>query len=293
MQKRDSQDDTKVTSTLLWVPGRLHIKGIEMKVTFELITPAIAAEMLLHNTRNRKIRQSVVDRYAEDMAAGRWRETHQGIAINCDGTLLDGQHRLAAIVQSGISQRMAVTRGVPSASQIVMDDHAKRSASDSISLDRGYRVNNDSVAIARGLDRYAGSKADNRAISTQDVAAIIDAIGQPLDFVAPFLVSKQRGITSSPVWAAVVASWFYVKDLNRLEEFCRILCGQELPESDCDKAAVMLREWLLRTGSPNGLKAEAFRKTQRAIVAFMDRRGVGRLYGTDVHYPWPLVDPAR
>jgi hypothetical protein len=261
-----------------------------MKVSVEMITPQIALEILDGNTRNRKLRQSVVDRYAAEMKAGRWLETHQGIAINCDGTLLDGQHRLAAIVESGVSQKMVVTRGVSASSQIAMDDHAKRSPSDSISLDRGVVVTPMTVAIARSVSR---SPSGVKAISAQEVAVIIDAIWAPLSFAAPFLVTKQRGVTSSSVWAAIVLAWFYVKDLGRLAQFCRILSGHEMPESEGDRAAVMLREWLLRSGAPASGKNDAFKKTQRAIVAFMDGKGVGRLYGTDVYYPWPLVDPVR
>jgi hypothetical protein len=262
-----------------------------MKATIETITPGMAADILRGNTRNRTLRKGLVELYAGEMKAGRWLETHQGIAINCDGTLLDGQHRLAAIVESGVSQRMVVTRGVPSASQIAMDDHAKRTAADSIGLDRGIHVDATTVAIARGVVRY--SKNDNTQISKQEVASIMDVLRSPMEFVAPFIATKQRGVTASCVWCAVALAWFYVRDVGRLAEFCRILTGQEMAESDSDKAAVMLREWLLRTGAPSNVQHEAFRKTQRAIVAFMDRSPIGKLYGTAVHFPWPLVDPLR
>jgi hypothetical protein len=262
-----------------------------MQVTIETITPDIASAILKGNTRNRTLRRGLVELYAAEMKAGRWLETHQGIAINCDGTLLDGQHRLAAIVESGVSQKMVVTRGVPSASQIAMDDHAKRSAADSIALDRGVHVDATTVAIARGVVRY--SSGDNSPISKQEVASIMDALRSPMQFVSPFIAAKQRGVTAACVWCAVVLAWFYVRDLERLAEFCRILVGQELAESDGDKAAVMLREWLLRTGAPSSVQHEAFRKTQRAIVAFMDRSSIGKLYGTTVHFPWPTVDPLR
>ena len=262
-----------------------------MNVRIETVTPVMAADILRGNTRNRKIRKRLVEFYAGEMKAGRWLETHQGIAINCDGTLLDGQHRLAAIVESGVSQRMVVSSGVPSESQIAMDDHAKRTAADSIGLDRGIHVDATAVAIARGVRKY--SKNDNLTTSKQEVALIMDVLSFPLEFVTPFIATKQRGVTASCVWCAVVLSWFYVRDIQRLAEFCRILTGQEMAESDADKAAVMLREWLLRTGAPSAIQHEAFRKTQRAIVAFMDRSPIGKLYGTAVHFPWPLVDPLR
>ena len=262
-----------------------------MQVTIENITPARAAELLTANTNNRPLRRTVVEHYADEMKTGRWLLTHQGIALNCDGTLLDGQHRLAAIVESGMPQRMVVTRGVPSASQIAMDDHAKRSASDSISLDRGEVVTQTTVAIARSVTRYA--KGDNRQVSKQEVAQMIDTLRSPLAFIEPFIATKQRGVTAACVWSAVVLAWFYVRDLDRLGDFCRILCGQELPSGDGDKPAVLLREWLLRTGVRQSTYHEAFRKTQRAIVAFMEYHSIGKLYGTSVHYPWPLIDPVR
>ena len=64
--------------------------------------------------------------------------------------------------------------------------------------------------------------------------------------------------------------------------------------SDEDKAGVTLREWLLRTGiNKYASRVEAFRKTQRAIVAFNERKPIGKLYGVDTYFPWPLVDPVR
>lgn len=262
-----------------------------MQITIENITPTRAADILTSNTRNRPLRRMVVEQYAAEMRAGRWLQTHQGIALNCDGTLLDGQHRLAAIVESGISQRMVVARGVSSAAQIAMDDHAKRSAADSISLDRGESVAQSTVAIVRGVVRYP--KSENRAISKQEAAQMIDRLQSPLAFVTPFLATKQRGVTAACVWSAVVLAWFYVRDLERLGDFCRIVCGQGMPVSDGDKPAVLLREWLLRTGARGSTQYEAFRKTQRAIVAFMDQQSITKLYGNSVHYPWPLVDGMR
>lgn len=262
-----------------------------MHTSIETITPAIAAQMLKRNTHNRALRAALVDMYAREMKNLQWRETHQGIAINCDGTLLDGQHRLAAIVQSGRAQKMVVARGVPSASQIVMDDHAKRSAADAITLDGGAIVDAMTVAIARGVVRYASG--DSSPMSRQEIASIVVLLRRPVQFIAPFIATRQRGVTAACVWTAVVLAWFYARDLDRLSAFCRILAGKELPEGDSDKAAVMLREWLFKTGASPSVHHDAFRKTQRAIVAFMDRLAIGKLYGTTVHFPWPLVDPLR
>lgn len=77
----------------------LSIKEVE-------VTPAKAERMLEKaNPSNRHTSRVTVDKYAEDMKSGRWVLTHQGIAIGPSGTILDGHHRLAAIVQSGVSIR--------------------------------------------------------------------------------------------------------------------------------------------------------------------------------------------
>jgi len=263
-----------------------------MKVEMETITPAKAAKMLERNTRNRHLRPTLVSRYARDMEEGRWLKTHQGIAINCDGTLLDGQHRLAAIIESGKPQEFLVARGVPTGSQVAMDDGAGRSAPDAISLDRGVRVDALSVAIVRSIVQFAGG--NNRGVSKQETAALLDDLREPLAFIEPFVATKQRGVTASPVWASIALAWHYVEDLERLREFCRIFCGHDLPMMDFDRTPVMLREWLLRTGAVgHGMRKEAFEKTQRAIVTFMDRKVTSKLYGSSTFHPWPLVDPVR
>lgn len=65
--------------------------------------------MARKNDNNRNINYAKVKKMAKDMKEGHWDTTHQGIAIASDGTLVDGQHRLLAIVESGVTVRMNVT----------------------------------------------------------------------------------------------------------------------------------------------------------------------------------------
>jgi hypothetical protein len=50
--------------------------------------------------------------YARDMEAGRWQLTHQGIAFNNSGELIDGQHRLLAIIEANVAIKMVVSTGM-------------------------------------------------------------------------------------------------------------------------------------------------------------------------------------
>lgn len=104
----------------------------EAKIIF--VNPDMAARWLERNTRNRRIRPATVKKYARDMAAGRWQITGEGVKFAPDGSLLDGQHRLAAIVEAGATVPLLVVRGIAQDAQRVMDTGRARTASDALTM---------------------------------------------------------------------------------------------------------------------------------------------------------------
>ena len=116
--------------------------------TYEVVevTPELAKEWLRHNSHNRNLRERVVNGYAADMLSGDWVEDGQSIKFSASGILLDGQHRLSAIVQSRVTQRMLIVRGLPDSSQDTMDVGAKRVLADVLRL-RGEQYNTTLAAI--------------------------------------------------------------------------------------------------------------------------------------------------
>ena len=88
----------------------LNMSGTEIRTETILVTPEMARRWLDSNTRsNRRPSAKTVDAYAREMAAGRWLVTHQGIAFNQAGELVDGQHRLLAIIEADVNVLMMVT----------------------------------------------------------------------------------------------------------------------------------------------------------------------------------------
>jgi len=76
----------------------------------EVITVERATDLLEnHNTNNRKIGKSQVIRYASDVKKGNFAVTHQSIGIDRNGNLVDGQHRLKAIIISNTPCKLLVT----------------------------------------------------------------------------------------------------------------------------------------------------------------------------------------
>lgn len=123
-----------------------------MNIKIEKITPATAQRWLSEsNTGNRNIRQSHVNYLANEMLAGRWKETSQGIAFFSDGTLADGQHRLAAVVDSGVTICLPVARDLERDVMPVIDRGATRSLADYMHLQHGVKDANLCCAAARGI----------------------------------------------------------------------------------------------------------------------------------------------
>lgn len=121
-----------------------------MRMTVELVTPEIALRWLAMNQSNRPISEDLVKRYAEDMKAGRWKTTHQGIAFDASGLLLDGQHRLRAIVRAKIGMRVVVFRDCDRESFDRLDTGRKRTAADALAID-GADSARAVAAIARSI----------------------------------------------------------------------------------------------------------------------------------------------
>lgn len=79
----------------------------------ETITPEKATEALKKNDINRPMRTRTVSRFATDMVTGDWELNGEPIIFAEDGTLLDGQHRLRAVIAAEVPVQMLVVRGIP------------------------------------------------------------------------------------------------------------------------------------------------------------------------------------
>ena len=104
----------------------------------EKITPELACEYLEKNTNNRTIRSGRINELSGAMLRGEWMLTHQGIAFAKNGELIDGQHRLFAVVKSGVTVEMMVTRGCAPETFKALDLHSKRTASDIFHVTKEY-----------------------------------------------------------------------------------------------------------------------------------------------------------
>lgn len=103
---------------------------VPAKPSWMLVTPDIAREWLKVNKINRKIRHAMVKYLADQIRAGRWEKIGDGIDFHYDGTLLNGQHRLLAILLANMAVELLVVPGLTDDAYLVRDRGNTKSASD-------------------------------------------------------------------------------------------------------------------------------------------------------------------
>lgn len=83
-----------------------------------------------NNNNYRKIVDSQANHYANLMSKGEWMTSASTIAIDTNGNLVNGQHRLVGVVKSGVEVDLIVITGADPASVYAVDTHESRKMKD-------------------------------------------------------------------------------------------------------------------------------------------------------------------
>lgn len=105
-----------------------------MNVTVETIGPALASSYLEKNIANRPLRKQYVAHLSSLMRSGEFRQNGDPIRFN-GSVLIDGQHKLSAIVDSGKEFEFVVVRGLGSDAFSTIDKGLHRKTSDTLQLE--------------------------------------------------------------------------------------------------------------------------------------------------------------
>jgi hypothetical protein len=95
-------------------------------MSVETIGPDRAEEYLTANRGNRNIVQAHVAALARDIRNGQWMFNAQPICFSRSGRLLNGQHRLSAVLEAGQPIEVLVMRGLPEEAFPTYDKQAKK-----------------------------------------------------------------------------------------------------------------------------------------------------------------------
>lgn len=222
----------------------------QIEASIEIITPAIAKKMLIGNESNRKLRKFRVNQYADAMKRGMWDIQNDAITISKTGRLLNGQHRLSAIVLADQSCQCLVLRGVEESTYSVIDAGLSRSVNDSL-VAAGFGLNSTHIspiaktliAMNAGLSIY-----DSNSLALVQRKDVIDYVEANNEVLAWALATARKADLSiggiRHAWGvfAILASQKHGRE--KVEEFMALVVdGVGLKPGDSPLA---LRNWISR-----------------------------------------------
>lgn len=243
--------------------------------TLEFITPDLAQQHL-EGQHNRKLRDLRVAKIAGMILSGDFELTHQGIALDSDGRLKDGQHRLHAIIKAGVGVWLWVYRGLSKKAVSHIDTHAPRSDADAANLEGwAERVSNSFMAVARIM--FVGFKPGRIDVMNR---------AETLRFAQKHSEAIQFAMagTGSPTFRhasvrGAIARAFYTQDHEKLDRFKYVLTTGNY-DDESEIAAIRLRRFMLK--SPTGQGGDhqrkiLYKKVVPVLGAFLDGRSVGQI----------------
>lgn len=212
------------------------------------ITPEMAFELLTKNTKNyRRVDPRTVKYYAREMAEGRWQMNGEPIQFAEDGTLLNGQHRLTAIVESGITVPMLVVTGLKK--DVVTYDEGKLRSAVDVAHNMGVDVGQCEIAVANLMIAdtgfvYRGAKDATVAKieAVKYAGEHVNALKTAWSCVRGGGGHNPTGILLKRAWAAT-AVYLLIRDGNNVatvSDFCEVVnSGLPIPERECSPALII------------------------------------------------------
>lgn len=202
------------------------------------IDPDMAMQWLDQNTHNRPIRATQVRYFERLLKTDKAATTHQGVAFDETGKLLDGQHRLTAIRNTGIPWTMWVAFDCHADDFNKIDVGAKRTIADRLHI-HGRKNASHVAAVGKfAWNWYHGNAAftgqpDDTQIN--DLIELYPSLGD-----APKINIKGCGVPQS-----LLSFLCYLGPADFVDEFQLALEGGEDSRSDTSaaKLAAKYKKW--------------------------------------------------
>jgi hypothetical protein len=229
-------------------------ENVVPSAAWEVWTPERAAQTLKDQEAfgefaNRAVKLSIVRRYAKDMAAGRWLTNGETIVFN-GARCLDGQHRLRACWESGVTMMFLTVRSVDPSAMATLDSGIIRTPGDVLRGSRGQVVGgyyNAVAAAARIVFMYSRHRSiytsPEKYPTRSDLVEIIDEHPGIVASVQWMNTSTSRTAISR---SKVISAWHYLcgrrYPVERDVFFADLVAGVNL---ETDSPVRVLRERML------------------------------------------------
>lgn len=216
-----------------------------MQTTIIQVTPELAGLWLSQNDRNRKVNPKAVTDYARQMSSGKWSFNGESIKRSKSGQLLDGQHRLMAIVEAGVTVEMLLIEDLEPEVQDTVDAGRKRTTADAFSMDG---VANASIVAAVGRRAWMWDQGNIRftASSSPSTLEVKETIEKYPHIHRSAEIGARTAMSYKPTRGAITGTAHHLfvqldQDLTA-EFFAQLTTGAKL---DGDHPVMALRNRLL------------------------------------------------
>lgn len=259
--------------------GELYSKVVD-------ITPEIAADILqTRNNKNRPINHPTVDYYAHQMKKGAWMLNGEGVQFSKEGELLNGQHRLLAVVKADMTIRMFLIFNIDKEAFATYDLQRTRTAADLFNMEGIKNANN----LAAVTNRYIALTKQEGDAKTSQKKKMYTKHEQLMEYlnnrdlfdevyeVVEKCYFKMALLTTTEYGAYMT---FLIKDLKHDKEkvfsFFRQLVVLEQPEKH--KSIGLLRDILFKD------KAKPQKMTQTYRYAYVVKAWRAYIQNSDISF---------
>jgi hypothetical protein len=263
-----------------------------MKFKIEVIDKNKAIELLRANGANRRIKDGIVLKYAQDMKDGKWVLGPDPIVISVSGRILNGQHRLWAIEHSDTKQLFSVCRECSSEAFCTIDGGVPRNFTDRIVINRNENGKDSLPFNERNYIASVKSFVECPFIKNSwQISWTIPSFEIVEPKIRRYLVFASEAIGATgestrmrraSVLAAIGRAAYSGVDKDALREFARVLvyAGESKVSGDAgNKYVRKVRDWvMLRKGAGGGSASSAlYFNITRAIDCFVNKLEVKNL----------------
>lgn len=272
---------------------------MSVEIAVEKVSPATAHNWLSGNMHNRHVRLSHVRRLAYAMKQGEWELNGETIKFNGAGDLIDGQHRLLAVIEADTTVEFVVVRGLEKIAQETVDQGAKRTFADVLRL-RGVKDHNVMASTVRRVFLYEHTgrlQAEGAAwLSEMTTQALVDRYEQDAEEFDAVLIEtrawyRKRIYLGLPF--SLISSFMYLAEqkagADQVIEFLN-----QVGHSGPDRIPAMLHDRLAkdragRDPMPMRVRAALLVKAWNAWLHGVDLRTLVYRAGGKNREPFPQV----
>jgi len=207
-----------------------------------LVTPELAKEYLSHNTSNRVLNKRYIGKYVNEMKKGLWTLSNDAIIFSESGVLLNGQHRLTAVVQSGVTCEFLVGFGFPESTFNVLDSGKARSGGDV------FRCNgiHNGTTLASIIRKYIllSTHVEGLSIDMVGNSTLVEEYNRDTDFCTYILAVSRREVKDGcgAFLATELGAYhaYLVKERNYEQSYVLSFFEQLTEREQCTNATISL-----------------------------------------------------